>query len=402
MRAQTCSDAPCKNGAHCSNTPGSGVGYQCRCPSNFHGVNCDIPLDSCRVTPCQNGGTCQLKAGSLDNYQCRCPIGFTGRNCEVNINDCALNPCQNGGSCMDFVNAYKCFCKAGFSGTNCEHNVNECAARPCANGGICHDGINDFTCTCPPGFTGKDCSREVNPCDPSPCMKGFCKKKKGDFECKCHSDYSGRHCNISPDGTVLPFTAGEKSESQNWPVIIGLSVGMPIIVCIAIAVVMCRKRHQRHQQKRQDAEAERENELNAVNVINKTKMLDDHMIVNALDYPKPKKNPNLADEELFRAKTLSGSGCSSKQLNTDLNGSYLLSSRASMLLSDKLENASSCLTAASSGSPCSSSASPSSRPHYVDKPRLSNLPSAGRKQLAYDSSNASSCGASSVCSRYVN
>lgn len=56
-------------------------------------------------------------------------------------------------------------------------------------------------------------------------------------------------------------------------------------------------------------------------------MLDDHMIVNPLDYPKQKcinnTNPNIADEELFSAKDGSvykqmvSGGARSKQINTN-------------------------------------------------------------------------------------
>ena len=210
-------------------------------------------------------------------------------------------------------------------------------------------------------------------------MHGFCTDSLNDFECKCLPGYSGKHCNILPDGTVLPLKAAMKNEQedgQNWALIISFPAVILLLILAAVAYIMCSKRRNRAERKRADAEAKRENELNAVNVINKTKMLDDHMIVNSLEFPK--RNVNLADEEVFRMKQNSA-----KQLNTDLNTSYTQSSRCSMLLSDKLENS----------SQCSSQKSP-----YVDKPRLSNLPTA-RRQLGYDSSNASSCGASSVCSR---
>ena len=71
-------------------------------------------------------------------------------------------------------------------------------------------------------------------------------------------------------------------------------------------------------------------------------MLDDYKIVNALDYPSSNvssgksinTNPNLADEELFSAKD--SSYAVSKQLNTSLE-----SNRTSLMLCNKLDNASS-------------------------------------------------------------
>lgn len=386
MRAATCADSPCKNGASCYSTRNGG--YQCRCPADFQGVNCDVKIDHCRATPCQNGGTCSLDG---DSYQCRCPSGFTGRNCEVNIDDCAANPCQNGGTCFDFVNDYQCYCHAGFVGRNCEENVDDCSTNPCANGGTCHDAINDFMCTCRPGFTGKDCSVEVNECADSPCLHGFCMDKLNDFECKCLPGYSGKHCNVLPDGTVLPLPArhndgADEELSGNQMVLVGtFSTLIPLVVILAVIFLWCTKQRRKREQRRADAEARKENELNAVNCMSKSKMLDDHMIVNPLDYPSksPNKcvntNPNLADEGLFRAKDSAYSHKMSPNSN--------LSSR---MLCDKLDNTS----VAASSSACSSA--------YVDKPRLSNLPSAGRGYGGECSSASTvSSGASSVCSRYV-
>ena len=400
MYAQTCEDRPCKNGATCTNTR---TGYQCQCPSEFQGVNCDVRIDHCRATPCQNGGTCQLLPDNAV-YQCRCPNGFGGKNCEKNIDDCASNPCQNGGTCFDFVNDYKCYCHAGFVGRNCEQNVNDCVTNPCANGGTCHDSINDFICTCRPGYTGKDCSQEINECASSPCMHGFCIDKMNDFECKCLPGYSGKHCNVLPNGTVLKIT-GEPDDitETQWALIVTCSILIPILVIVAVFYLMCSKRRRKLEQRRADAEAERENELNAVNCINKTKMLDDHMIVNSLDFPKQKStntNPNIADEELFKAKE---SAYKAKQINTD----YMMSNRASMFC-DKLGESASLTGHVSSSA--SSPASCKTSPSRTTNSRLSNLPglhaaSSVRRGLGYETnsssaaSTVSSCGSSSVCSR---
>ena len=116
------------------------------------------------------------------------------------------------------------------------------------------------------------------------------------------------------------------------------------LAVVAIGCIWCNKRRQRLLQRKEEENAVRQNELNAVNAINKTKMLDDYKIVNALDYPSSnvgsvvksvnQANPNLADEELFSAKD--SSYAVSKQLNTSLE-----SNRTSLMLCNKLDNASS-------------------------------------------------------------
>ena len=337
MRAQTCEDRPCKNGAQCINNPRGTSGYVCKCPQGFQGVNCDVKVDPCRSSPCSNGATCSLTADGTD-YQCRCPIGFSGKNCEVNIDDCEINPCKNGGTCIDFVADYKCYCRPGFSGNHCEENINDCSNNPCQNSGTCYDSINDFVCACKPGFTGKDCSIEINECHSSPCMNnGFCVDKVDDFECKCLPGYSGKACQVLPDGTVMKMNQEEDMDSGRVALIATLSTVIPVIVVIAVVILMCSKHRQRLDQMRANADAKRENELNAPHCTAKTKMLADRMMVNPLDYPKQKcinaTNPNIADEELFSAKDgsvykqmVSGNGARSKQINTN-NAGYVLSER---------------------------------------------------------------------------
>ena len=123
--------------------------------------------------------------------------------------------------------------------------------------------------------------------------------------------------------------------------VVVFSVLIPMLAVVMIAILCCKKRTQQRLRRKEEEEATRQNELNAVNCINKTKMLDDYKIVNALDYPTSNvsvksvnTNPNLADEELFKAKD--SSYAVSKQLNTSLE-----SNRTSLMLCNKLDNASS-------------------------------------------------------------
>ena len=153
-----------------------------------------------------------------------------------------------------------------------------------------------------------------------------------------------------------------------------LSTILTLLMILGCIFVVYRKKIQGREQRKANAQAKLENDLNAVNCVNKSKMLDDHMIQNDLDYPKHKRingNPNLADEELFNSKEGASykSAIGVKQLNTD-------SSRASLLL-DKLES-------------CSSS---SGSRGTLNKAALAQLHSE-----TCSSSTTSSTGAPSVCS----
>lgn len=329
-----CQDSPCLNGGVCKGTeeyPGFEE-YTCECPNGFNGHHCEFneEFDQCSGSPCENGATC---LSTENSYMCTCPTGFEGRNCEINTNDCNSNTCQNGGTCFDFISDYTCVCPYGFVGKHCEDNYNDCKNEPCANGGTCIDGVNDFTCLCKPGFTGKDCSVDINECESSPCLnEGFCVNGNNTFTCKCLPRYSGNLCEIRPDNTIDPrFYAqtriapngANKVEASNGAMIVAVSLLVPIAVIIAVIVICCLKKKQKLEQRTADFEAHLENERNAVSSANKTKSLDDHMIVNDLDldYSNQKcinTNQNIADENMFAFKEASYAQMSrTKQLNTD-------------------------------------------------------------------------------------
>ena len=113
----------------------------------------------------------------------------------------------------------------------------------------------------------------------------------------------------------------DESSSGNSVLIGTFSAIVPIGALLALVIVYCMKQRRKMEQVRADFEAQMENELNAVNSINKSKVLDDHMIVNSLDFPSSRSkntNPNIADEEIFSAKDSAYKQMArSKQLNTD-------------------------------------------------------------------------------------
>ena len=75
----------------------------------------------CASNPCQNEGTCRLVDGnaSVVSYECSCPVDWIGSNCDVMV-PCTSNPCANGGTCNSNDTSYACFCQAEWTGINCE------------------------------------------------------------------------------------------------------------------------------------------------------------------------------------------------------------------------------------------------------------------------------------------
>ncbi|XP_065215848.1 uncharacterized protein LOC135842355 [Planococcus citri] len=153
----------CLNGGICDQEQ-----YRCKCPSQFTGNLCEIPIQNTCSTECQNGGTC------IDG-KCRCPPGYTGSDCSSQI--CELK-CEPGEICPP---ATTCDCD---DSTKFKCN-NTTTCRPCLNGGIC----NKNKCTCTPGWNGVDCSIAV--CKPSCKNGGYCIKPN---ECLCRPGTTGSYC----------------------------------------------------------------------------------------------------------------------------------------------------------------------------------------------------------------
>ncbi|XP_061431558.1 IgGFc-binding protein-like isoform X4 [Lethenteron reissneri] len=123
--------------------------------SNFT-IGC-FAADPCASSPCQNGGTCLMNGVE---YECTCPPNYNGTNCEISLDPCASNPCQNGGTCMVTNDKFECKCPATHNGALCEILVDLCASNPCENGGTCtvEDGV--LVCQCPSSYTGKHCEKK--------------------------------------------------------------------------------------------------------------------------------------------------------------------------------------------------------------------------------------------------
>ena len=76
-KTSSCDTNPCQNGGTCRE---SNLGtFFCLCRPGYQGSVCETSLDPCQPNPCHNGGECISKK---PNYQCKCPDNFYGTNCE--------------------------------------------------------------------------------------------------------------------------------------------------------------------------------------------------------------------------------------------------------------------------------------------------------------------------------
>jgi len=186
-----------------------------------------------------------------------------------------------------------------------------------------------------------------------------------------------------------------EDDSGNSVLIATFSCIVPGLALMALLLIYCNKRRRKQEQLRADFEAQMENELNAVQSINKSKQLDDHMIVNSLDFPrKQNTNPNIADEELFSAKDSAYKQMSrTKQLNTDT-----AAHRAS-LYCDKPKTKANNLDISSStlNSSYSEKSSLKKEQNRDREPLYSGLNSCGSSSPVYSSNSDDHCGANQKC-----
>ena len=159
---------------------------------------------------------------------------------------------------------------------------------------------------------------------------------------------------------------------------------IPALVIFACVAILCRNRRHKNEQKKADAEAKRENELNAVTSVNKSKMLDDHMIVNQFECKsKTKRNINEHQEEFFTSKDVgtykqmvspqyvphSHVNTNKKLMNTEYKQHSVAASSFEKLLNDSKDNFSSSGDTYSSTGTCvtssSSAASSTTSSQYI-------------------------------------
>src|SRR6218665_3065777 len=141
---RACLSLPCQGGSTCIDS-GKG-GFECFCAPGYSGEFCESNGDECASMPCLNGGVCH---DLINGYQCNCPQNFEGRNCEHErmsnwFQICESNLCLNGGVSVTRGGLVQCICSKGYTGQRCEIMGGVvglagglCARMPCFNGGIC-------------------------------------------------------------------------------------------------------------------------------------------------------------------------------------------------------------------------------------------------------------------------
>ncbi|KAI0238107.1 hypothetical protein LSAT2_011269 [Lamellibrachia satsuma] len=75
-----CTDAPCQNGAICTDIGSNTTGIKCTCTARWTGWFCERRL-TCKELLCQNGGTCP----GANSTTCLCPPNYAGEHCESTI-----------------------------------------------------------------------------------------------------------------------------------------------------------------------------------------------------------------------------------------------------------------------------------------------------------------------------
>ena len=236
-----CEPNPCDNGGQCIPTFG-GHYYECRCPTNYDGYNCEYIVSPCEVPGvCSDGETCVVNSSPKPNgyynistlqtecltcevdhcssapcgdhgtctstphsYICDCHAGYTGVNCSL-TDHCASNSCSSSHSigCVNLVeeSTYLCRCVEGWGGGHCDEDVNECILeRDRCNGGTCVNLPGNYSCeNCPPRKTGMNCENHMT-CNDVVCQNGgTCSEDMGVATCDCPVGFTGVMCDTESE-----------------------------------------------------------------------------------------------------------------------------------------------------------------------------------------------------------
>jgi len=210
-----CNSSPCLFGGICKSKIDEfdNPDYECDCPTDFAGKNCEIdPCSNIGEEICNFNGQCNVVISEDAVFtECLCDPGYFGPFC--NTSPCEQTPCFNGGSCSsdESTGSTSCECPGLYWGQRCENNI--CDRGLCAVGSVAcaldSTKPNGFRCLCAENYSGELC--EITPCSDLPCQNGgSCSIKldeignpTGDFTCDCIDDYSGKICERTPCESAL-------------------------------------------------------------------------------------------------------------------------------------------------------------------------------------------------------
>lgn len=180
---------------------------RCNCETQWHGDECETPIDQCEIKDCNQNGECM-------NGICMCYQGYTGKFCDSKT--CKVADCSNNGLCINGV----CKCFSNFTGFDCSQQVRLPKTNLCSSNGFFNYETN--SCQCFQNWNGSDCSINQN------CLNSECSKCKNGWSgekcmkklpllcdsrcnahglcingtCSCSPGYQGRNCDIDscPNG----------------------------------------------------------------------------------------------------------------------------------------------------------------------------------------------------------
>ena len=145
--------------------------------------------EPCFSSPCAHEGICSevnatseagegaMSVGAM-TFNCSCPPEWTGSQCEIFVDGCVSNPCLHDGMCISRFfdpalppGGYRCVCDYYYPQSvdyNCATYFDECTTEPCQNGATCLSSYtdldinqDDYVCVCTKDWSGVNCTTGV-------------------------------------------------------------------------------------------------------------------------------------------------------------------------------------------------------------------------------------------------
>ncbi|KAL5019553.1 hypothetical protein ScPMuIL_002445 [Solemya velum] len=201
------------------------------CDTNHYGIDCE---NECK---CNKTNTVDCDSG---DGSCICKTGWEGHLCQSDVNECGStpNPCGANSVCTNNDGSYTCACQSGSGSLYIDHTVvrsNTETARSDLSSALrnlvdgtsqlYYDGelavVEDVTLTTNDGVSTQtvNLTPEVDLCSV------FTSLKDCDEGYECYVSEVGARCRL-------------KSQNDNTDLIIGLSVGIPLLVIALFLVVL--------------------------------------------------------------------------------------------------------------------------------------------------------------------